>query len=258
MIKKRIKSVKELFLSYIKRRILISETKQRGESLLKVSIILNSYNRPQGVKEAFSSVKNQTYTDWELFIVDDNSNDQTMQVLESVENSDSRCKVIQSGVLEEDRPKTARYATCINLAIPKLTGDLVTYLIDDDIYTPKRLEVMVSYFRKYPDVHVVYGIQQVVHLRKRRVIRKYLRNTPGITRAPEHKVDHNSVMHRRSCFDVVKRWDDSSELWGHADAVFFGQLSKYWAFYPVNAVTDQKRIHGDSVQMRMIKNKSPY
>ena len=119
-----------------------------GGMAVKVSVILTSYNRPRQVVKAVASVRAQTHSDWELFIVDDNSNDETKAVLSAIVAYEPRCTVIHSGVMHEERAKTTRYATCINLAIPKLTGDLVSYLTDDDIYYPERFQKMVEIFEQ--------------------------------------------------------------------------------------------------------------
>lgn len=226
--------------------------------MLKISCILTSYNRPKGVSEAIASVQSQTYPNWELIIVDDNSNERTKQVLRNLISKDSRLKLIQSGVKNEDRHKTVRYATCINLAIPHLTGDLVTYLTDDDIYYPRRFEKMVKVFLRNPHVHVVYGRQKVVHINNGRVTMKFTRPLVGVTRHPMSRVDHNSFMHRRTCFNQVQCWDNDPSLWMNADAAFFRKLVRYWDFCPVASLTDEHRIHSKGIQSKIRLNKKPW
>ncbi|WP_332694896.1 glycosyltransferase family 2 protein [Halalkalibacter lacteus] len=227
--------------------------------MLKITCILTSYNRPKGVREAVASVQNQTYTNWELIIVDDNSNQNTKQVLKSLVKKDSRLKLIQSGVKDSDRHKTVRYATCINLAIPHITGDLVTYLTDDDIYYPQRFEKMVNVFQNKPNVHIVYGKQQVLNINnKGKVVRKFIRPLVGVTKHPMSRVDHNSFMHRSTCFKKVRGWDDHPSLWRNADAGFFRKLVEFWNFHPVNFITDEHRIHPKGIQSKMRKRKKPW
>ncbi|MED3648569.1 glycosyltransferase family A protein [Halalkalibacterium halodurans] len=227
--------------------------------MLKISCILTSYNRPNGVKEAIFSVQKQTYPHWELIIVDDHSNEQTRQLLRQIANHDPRITLIQSSVTDKDRYKTARYATCINLAIPHITGDLVTYLTDDDLYYPTRFQSMVKVFKRNPRIHVVYGRQRVFKYNKRgQVIKTFVRPLVGVTKHPMGKVDHNSFMHRASCFKKVKNWDDHPSLWPNADAGFFRKLVKYWSFHPVNVITDEHRIHPKGVQAKMASGKKPW
>lgn len=226
--------------------------------MLKVSVILTSYNRPRQIVESVTSVQRQTYSDWELFIIDDNSNDETREVLTNIASHEPRCTVIHSGVLQEDRVKTTRYATCINLAIPLLTGDLVSYLTDDDIYYPERFEVMVNVFNSRSDVFVVYGSQRVIVLNQHYITSQFIRPLVGVTRSPFSRIDHNSIMHRRNCFEVVPQWDDNPAYWGYADGVFFSRLAEHWDFHPVNFVTDEHRIHQNGVQSKMQHQVQPW
>lgn len=225
--------------------------------MLKVTCILTSYNRPVGVQEAIASVQAQTYPNWELIIVDDNSDPLTQTILKDIARKDQRCKLIQSGVKDEDRFKTTRYATCINMAIPYITGDLVTYLTDDDIYYPQRFERMVDLFKNNA-IHVVYGRQKVVTLTNGVSTNFYIRPLVGITRSPENYVDHNSFMHRRSCLDIIKGWDDNPALWTHGDIGFFKKLVRYWDFYPLDFITDEHRLHGNGIGLLMTRGEKPW
>lgn len=190
--------------------------------------------------------------------MDDQSHEETVSILERVVRHDQRCKLIRSGVREEDRYKTTRYATCINLAIPHVTGDLVTYLTDDDIYYPERFEKMAEVFEKCSHIHVVYGKQQVVHLKNEAISKQYIRPLVGVTRNPMRRVDHNSFMHRRSCLDKVGGWNDHPSLWRRGDIGFFQKLVHYWDFHPVDFLTDEHRIHDKGIQSKLNRGKKPW
>lgn len=231
---------------------------KEGLFQVKVSVIMNSYNRPKRIRDAVASVQEQSYTNWELFIVDDNSNEQTQRVLAQIESQEPRCTLLHSGVDEKDRFRTTRYATCINLAIPRLTGDLVTYLTDDDVYYPQRFEKMVSVFQSNPEIYIVYGRQRLAGINDGRIVPLGTRELVGITRSPANHVDHCSVMHRRSCFAMVPRWNDDEGLWCAADSIFFSELAKYWAFYPIDFITDEHRQHGDGIQAKLGHGVEPW
>ena len=225
---------------------------------LKISCILTSYNRPQRVRQAIASVQQQTYPNWELIIVDDNSNAQTKKVLKEITDKDPRISLIQTGVSPEDRPKTTRYATCINMALQKITGDLVTYLTDDDIYYPARFEKMAAAFQMNPNIHVLKKKKKVIVFTGNRITRTFIRPLVGITRYPMGRIDHNSFMHRRSCLDVVKGWDDHPANWKAGDAAFFRKLVRHWDFYPINVLTDEHRIHDKGVQRKLHRGAKPW
>lgn len=235
-----------------------TETPETVKPTLKISCILTSYNRPHKVRQAIISVQKQTYPHWELIIVDDNSNAETQNILKEIAKKDPRITLIQSGVAQQDRGKTTRYATCINMALPKITGDLVTYLTDDDIYYPIRFEKMAEAFQNNPRIHVIYGKQKVIVYNNNRITRSFIRPLPGITRFPMGKVDHNSFMHRKSCLDLVENWDDHPSLWKAGDAAFFRKLVKYWDFYPLNILTDEHRIHEKGVQKKLQRGAKPW
>jgi spore maturation protein CgeD len=223
---------------------------------VKVSVILTSYNRPKGVVDAINSVKSQTYGNWELIVVDDNSDGATVAAIQGALGTDVRCRLLTTRVKPEERLLTARYCTAINLAIPYATGELITYLTDDDIFYPQRLEKFVEVFQN-PDVFVAYGQQRMVHVRDDGArVDSGLRPMLGVTRTPMTHVDHNSFMHRQACFRIVGGWDDSPQNWSAGDLVFFKKLVKYWPFYPVNFVTDEHRFHSNSVQARCRRGES--
>lgn len=85
-----------------------------------------------------------------------------------------------------------------------------------------------------------------------------IRPLVGITNKPVSKVDHNSIMHRKICFQKVPCWDDHPSHWNHGYAIFFEKLAAYWNFHPLDYVTDEHRFHKDSIQSKIIDGKKPY
>ena len=58
----------------------------------KVSIITPSWNSERYIRETIKSVQNQTYSNWEMIIVDDCSSDNTVKIVEEISKNDSRVK----------------------------------------------------------------------------------------------------------------------------------------------------------------------
>ncbi|PLR76602.1 maturation of the outermost layer of the spore [Bacillus sp. V3-13] len=209
----------------------------------KVSIILTSYNKPLYVAESIESVLEQTEEDWELFIMDDNSNEDTSRVLYSYLR-DPRIFYMNSGIDDDKRLQTTRYAVLINHAIPRTTGKYITYLTDDTVYMPNRLQVMLDYFIKNPTVEIVYSSQKMEHLNKNDQVNFELELTATkvLTRAA-NVVDHCSVMHSRKIAEKVfsrygSYWDVDPKYWFNADAVFWTRLNEFAPFYPIQEVLD--------------------
>lgn len=208
-----------------------------------VSIILTSYNKPNTLSNAIDSVIQQTYTNWELFILDDNSNQQTIQIIYNYK-SDPKIYYSNSNIQNHKRYKTTRYATLINEAILKAKGKYVTYLTDDSMYLPTRLERMVNMLEKNPEIDIVYS-QQLVKIigelgkEEKEIVRKIR----GITQKPAGLVDHCSVMHTRKIAEQVYNkygsyWDDQPDLWFNADAAFWNRLAEWKAFHPIPEILD--------------------
>lgn len=209
----------------------------------KVSVILTSYNKPRTVAKAIESVLNQTYQDWELFIMDDNSNTETVEIINKYAN-DPRIFYFNSKIEHRDRYKTTRYATLINEGISKSTGKYLTYLTDDNIYLPERFEIMVNVLNRYSNIEIVYSQQIVEWLDEKGVVkRKGIRKAQRLLTNPVGVVDHCSVMHTRRIADAVFKeygsfWDDDPAYWNYGDAVFWRRLTKFKPFYPIQKSLD--------------------
>lgn len=61
-----------------------------------ISIIMTSYNYARFLPEAIESILNQTYTNWELLIIDDASKDNSIEIIKKYQQKDSRIKLIEN------------------------------------------------------------------------------------------------------------------------------------------------------------------
>jgi len=204
----------------------------------KVSIILTSYNKPQYLRLAIDSVLAQSYPNFELLIMDDNSQKEVRDIILSYK--DDRIRTFFSDVKEADRFKKVRYSSLINSALGFATGDYISYMTDDDIYSPNRLEVMVNALNANPNIMIVYSGQNQV--KDDKVKKQFIGLPPlrvvGVTDNIAFKADHNSVMHRKDIADGIK-WEENVKAWRWADAYFFTELSKKGIkFYPIDMQLD--------------------
>ncbi|MGE6629713.1 glycosyltransferase family 2 protein [Bacillus sp. NPDC077027] len=210
---------------------------------MKVSVILTSYNKPDYIERVLQSMMEQTYQNWELFIMDDGSEPETLvKILPFL--ADERIQLFTHTVQPAKRLVTVRYATLMNDALNRVTGELISYLTDDTIYSKDRLEKMVGFFQTTPHANIVYSAQRVIYIDEQRNERL------TFVRAAEYKlehaafqVDHCSVMHRSSLLPLVYQmygqyWNDQPKHWHHADAVFWMRLNQFAAFYPIKEQLD--------------------
>ena len=101
-----------------------------------VSIIMPSYNTALFIKETIQSVLNQTYTKWELIIVDDCSTDNTDDVLGTIK--DSRIRYFKND-------KNSGAAVSRNKALREARGQWIAYLDSDDLWMPEKLEKQIRF-----------------------------------------------------------------------------------------------------------------
>ena len=103
---------------------------------LRVSIITPVKNGAQFLVECLDSIVNQTYQNWELLIVNDNSSDGTQSILEDYTKQDNRIIVLQN--------KGVGIIDALQTGYAKSTGEFITRMDADDIMTPNKLELLVG------------------------------------------------------------------------------------------------------------------
>ena len=107
----------------------------------KVSIIMPSFNSEKYVLDAIISVQNQTYKNWEMIIVDDCSNDNTINIISEVIANDNRIKLYR-----QERNLGAGAARTRALGL--INGRFIAYLDADDIWYPDKLSKQISFMLK--------------------------------------------------------------------------------------------------------------
>ena len=104
-----------------------------------VSIIMPSWNTGQFIAESIQSVLNQTYSNWELLIVDDCSNDNTDDIVLSF--TDQRIKYLKN-------EKNCGAALARNRAIKEAQGEWIAFLDSDDLWVSEKLEKQIEFMKK--------------------------------------------------------------------------------------------------------------
>lgn len=120
--------------------------------MAKVSIITPTYNGEKFIERAIKSVLWQTFKDWEMIIVDDASQDKTVEIVKKYVYKDSRIKLIE---LKEN---TGGPAIPRTIACKEAKGKYIAFLDQDDIFYPENLEKRVKYLDEHPEVDILYTI----------------------------------------------------------------------------------------------------
>jgi len=119
-----------------------------------VSIITPSYNSSKFMQDCVDSVLSQTYTNWELFIVDDCSKDNSRDIISELSNKEVRIKSI---FLKEN----VGAAEARNIAIRQAKGKYIAFLDSDDIWKSDKLEKQLS-FMKENDIAFSFSTYQLI------------------------------------------------------------------------------------------------
>lgn len=112
-----------------------------------VSVVLPTRNRPEALLNAISSVRAQTYSNWELLIVDDARPGE--RTVANALMDDSRVRVL--------RGSARGLSSARNIGLDHVSGSLVTYLDDDNFMFPGWLKAVVAFFEARTEVEVAYG-----------------------------------------------------------------------------------------------------
>jgi glycosyltransferase involved in cell wall biosynthesis len=111
-----------------------------------VSIIIPVYNTEKYVAEAIESALNQTYKSLEIILVDDGSNDRSVEIVKRTISDNSKAKLL----LRNREPKGA--STCRNIGIEASNGDYIIFLDADDILAPFCLDQRIKVFSQQNDL----------------------------------------------------------------------------------------------------------
>lgn len=118
----------------------------------KVSIIMSTYNVEGYIIDCLESILKQTYNNFEVLIVDDNSSDSTVKTIESVIQKDARVKIINVNSINQGLTKN------LNKLIQNSTGEYIARMDADDICEPNRLEEQVKFLEENKEISVVGSI----------------------------------------------------------------------------------------------------
>jgi glycosyltransferase involved in cell wall biosynthesis len=115
----------------------------KNNQMPAISVVLCVYNGGKYLDQAIESVLAQTYTDFELILLDDGSTDNSLERLEYYAKLDNRCRVFSG-------PNKGMVAT-LNQGIALAKADLIFRMDNDDVCMPSRFEKQIRYLKEHPE-----------------------------------------------------------------------------------------------------------
>jgi len=222
------------------------------DSEKKISIVLPSYNQEDYISEAIDSVINQTYGNWELIVVDDNSVDKTQSIIKKyVKSYPDKIRLII-----KDRRKKG-LALSYERGIKECSGEYVSFLEGDDVWKKDNLMKKIKIFLQYPEVGCVFSNVQSFGqdslLVERNEDVSYFFRDVSIPSGPfdmckliKNKLpvkSFSSLIVRRS---LLKGIDFSNDYDVWFDWWFNAQLSLLSKYFYLNEKTVKWRVHSKS------------
>lgn len=122
--------------------------KYTGASHPRISVVMPTFNAAQYLREAVDSILSQTFTDFEFLIIDDNSTDETLDILNSYK--DDRIRIIhgpQKGI-----------AAALNCGIRESRGKYIARMDADDISLPNRFLMQFEFMETHNDIGICGSI----------------------------------------------------------------------------------------------------
>ena len=120
----------------------------------KISVWLTSYNHERFIEDSIKSILAQTYTDYELYIIDDCSSDKSWNIIQKYAQEDARIKAIRH--LQNQGDSGLRYM------VHELQGEYVAMAHSDDLWEPEKLERQVKVLEENPNVAACFTLVNVI------------------------------------------------------------------------------------------------
>lgn len=120
----------------------------------EVSVIIPAYNAAETLAETLASVKMQTFSDWEIIVVDDGSRDRSIDIAREAASVEPRIRLIQQC---NAGPSAAR-----NNGVSQARGSVVAFLDADDTWLPQHLELAMKLLRCDEKLGVAFAPCRIV------------------------------------------------------------------------------------------------
>ncbi|AFZ58639.1 glycosyltransferase family 2 protein [Anabaena cylindrica FACHB-243] len=119
-----------------------------------VTVIIPAYNAAQFLPAAITSVQQQTYSDWELLIINDGSTDDTVAVVRQYQETNHCIHLIHQ--------RNQGVSTARNLGIEKSRGKIIAFLDADDQWLPDKLQQHLQHFQSHPRLGVSFSQVEIL------------------------------------------------------------------------------------------------
>jgi glycosyltransferase involved in cell wall biosynthesis len=161
----------------------------------KVTILMAAYNADKHLEETLESISNQSYEDFNLLVVDDGSNDNTLKILEAYD--DPRLYILIN-------EKNEHLVASLNRGLEVVKSEYIMRMDADDIMVPERIEKQISYMDANPAIDIC-GTYLKYFGKRDEVIKLPTEDDEIKANLPFHSImPHATVVYRKKHLDQHK------------------------------------------------------
>ena len=214
----------------------------------RVSVVVPNYNNACFIGETIESVIRQTYTDWELMVVDDGSTDESWEVVERfIERHPDRNISL---VVHPQGPSGT--PTPINIGIRHMRGEYFAWLSSDDVFEPEKLEAQVRLLDECPEVGLVHSSYIAIDAKGDTIGEFH----PPINFETDvftalldgNFINGNTVLIRREVLEDVGPFLETDpefpEMWRAAEYYYWLQIALRYSIVSIDRLLHRSRRHG--------------
>lgn len=152
-----------------------------------VSLLIANYNNGSFFKDCFDSILAQSYSNWEVIVVDDCSSDESLKIIQQIVKGDHRVRICSNDI-------NMGVGHTKNRAVHESSGELCAFLDPDDSIEPDAIQKMVAVFQSNPSLVLVHSSFNICNDRLQQ-IGKYEQAKPVDSKDPYFLNLDGSITH---------------------------------------------------------------
>jgi glycosyltransferase involved in cell wall biosynthesis len=208
---------------------------------------MSVYNGEQHLRESIESILNQTFTNFEFIIVNDDSTDNSPEIIKSYD--DARTRIINN-------EKNIGLTKSLNKAIKQTRGEYIARQDADDISLPNRLELQHKFLEKHPDVALLGTGIYVINENGDEIEKRIMHPHPKTSLLKGNRFIHGSVMFRKSVIDELGAYNETLKY--SQDYELWLRLSKKYNVRNLTAPLYKLRMHRGSILSKKVEEQQMY
>ena len=174
---------------------------------MKASVVIANYNNSKYIDECIESLKNQTYNNIEIIFFDDNSHDNSIEVIKKFQN----IKIIENKI--QTKFGSFNQMNAFRKSIQSSTGDVIFLLDSDDFFREDKIEKVVDFFSRNKNENIVFDFP---------VIKKDNKEIPQNKKIKFFNT-YWGYIHPTSCISIKRTYSDKL-----FDKVIDNKFSDIW------------------------------